>query len=130
MLLLTAIPLLYAGGSVVGTFTLITTISSLLFMFVWAMIILSYLAYRRRHPQRHATSNYQMPGGVMMCWAVLAFFVFVLWTLTTNTETLVALAWFPLWLMLLAVGWLVVRRRPGRTERSRRFQAKLEPVRC
>ncbi|GFP48628.1 D-serine/D-alanine/glycine transporter [Mycobacterium kansasii] len=130
VLLLSAIPLLYAGGSVIGAFTLITTMSSLLFMFVWAMIILSYLAYRRRHPQRHATSNYQMPGGVMMCWAVLAFFAFVIWTLTTNTETLVALAWFPLWLILLAVGWLVVRRRPGRAERYRRFQAKLGPIRC
>lgn len=51
-LLLTSIPLLYAGRSVIGAFTLVTTVSSLLFMFVWAMIIISYLVYRRRHPQR------------------------------------------------------------------------------
>lgn len=73
-LLLTSIPLLYAGRSVIGAFTLVTTVSSLLFMFVWAMIIISYLVYRRRHPQRHTDSVYKMPGGVVMCWAVLVFF--------------------------------------------------------
>ncbi|SGC60629.1 amino acid permease [Mycobacterium tuberculosis] len=113
-LLLTSIPLLYAGRSVIGAFTLVTTVSSLLFMFVWAMIIISYLVYRRRHPQRHTDSVYKMPGGVVMCWAVLVFFAFVIWTLTTETETATALAWFPLWFVLLAVGWLVTQRRQSR----------------
>jgi D-serine/D-alanine/glycine transporter len=124
-LLLTAIPLLYVGGSVIGAFTLVTTISSLLFMFVWAMIIVSYLVYRRRHAQRHADSIYKMPAGQVMCWAVLAFFAFVIWTLCTERETAIALAWFPLWFVVLAVGWLIVRRRPGRAERYRRFQAEM-----
>jgi D-serine/D-alanine/glycine transporter len=124
-LLLTSVPLLYAGGSVIGAFTLVTTVSSLLFLFVWTMIIVSYLVYARRHPQRHAESAYKMPGGVLMCWAVLAFFVFVVWTLITERETAIALAWFPLWFVLLAAGWLVVRRHPGRADRYRRFQAEM-----
>ncbi|HET7075538.1 MAG TPA: amino acid permease [Mycobacterium sp.] len=123
VLLLTAIPLLYVGGSVMGAFTLVTTVSSLLFMFVWAMIVVSYLVYRRRYPRRHAESTYKLPGGVVMCWAVLAFFAFVVWTLYTERETAVALAWFPMWFVALAAGWLIVRRRPGRAERYRRFQA-------
>ncbi|POX86050.1 D-serine/D-alanine/glycine transporter [Mycobacterium kansasii] len=110
-LLLTSIPLLYAGGSVIGAFTLITTVASLLFMFVWTTIVVSYLVYRRRHPRRHAGSIYKMPGGVSMCWAVLAFFAFVIWTLTTKTETAVALALVPLWFVTLTGGWLMVRRR-------------------
>jgi D-serine/D-alanine/glycine transporter len=89
------------------------------------MIVVSYLAYRRRHPQRHADSTYQMPGGVPMCWAVLAFFGFVIWTLTTETETAIALTWFPLWFAVLAAGWLIVRRRPGRAEQYRLFQAEM-----
>lgn len=124
-LLLACVPLLYAGGSVIGAFTLVTTVSSLLFMFVWAMIIVSYLVYRRRYPQRHAESSYKMPGGVPMCWAVLAFFAFVLWTLGTVRETAMALAAFPLWFVILAAGWLIVRRRPGRAEQYRLFQAEL-----
>ena len=124
-LLLTSVPLLYAGGSVIGVFTLITTVSSLLFMFVWAMIVVSYLVYRRRHAQRHADSIYKMPGGAVMCWAVLAFFAFVIWTLSTEAETAIALAWFPLWFVVLAIGWLFVRRRLGRAEQYRMFQAEM-----
>jgi D-serine/D-alanine/glycine transporter len=124
-LLLTAIPLLYVGGSVMGSFTLVTTISALLFMFVWAMILVSYFVYRRRHAQRHADSTYKMPGGVPMCWAVLVFFVFVIWTLCTEKKTAIALAWFPLWFVILTAGWLIVRRRPGRAERYRQFQAEI-----
>ena len=66
-----------------------------------------------------------MPGGVASCWAVLGFFVFVIWTLITEHETAIALAWFPLWFVVLAAGWLVVRRRPGRAERYRQFQAEM-----
>jgi D-serine/D-alanine/glycine transporter len=124
-LLLTSIPLLYLGGSVMDAFTLVTTISSLLFMFAWAMIVISYLVYRRRHVRRHAESTYKMPVGVVMCWVVLAFFGFVIWTLFTERETAIALAWFPLWFVVLATGWLIVRRRPGRAERYRQFQAEM-----
>jgi D-serine/D-alanine/glycine transporter len=124
-LLLSSIPLLYVGGSVMGAFTLVTTIASLLFMFVWAVIVVSYLVYRRRHAQRHADSPYKMPAGVAMCWAILVFFAFVIWTLCTERETAIALAWFPLWFLVLAAGWLLVRRRPGRAETYRRFQAEM-----
>src|ERR1700757_3153860 len=103
-LLLTSIPLLYIGGSVMGAFTLVTTISSLLFMFVWAVIVVGYLVYRRRHPERHAESAYKMPAGTVMCWVVLAFFVFVIWTLLTQRETAIALAWFPMWFVVLGAG--------------------------
>jgi D-serine/D-alanine/glycine transporter len=128
-LLLTSVPLLYAGGSVIGAFTLVTTVSALLFLFVWTMIIVSYLVYARRHADRRASSSYKMPGGVLMCWTVLAFFAFVIWTLTTERETAIAMAWFPLWFVILATGWLFVRRRPARAEQYRRFQAEMnEPV--
>ncbi|OBF47508.1 D-serine/D-alanine/glycine transporter [Mycobacterium sp. 852002-50816_SCH5313054-b] len=125
-LLLATIPLLYVGGSVMGAFTLVTTVASLLFMFVWAMIVVSYLVYRRRHAQRHAESAYKMPAGMVMCWAILGFFAFVVWTLCTEHETAIALACFPLWFVALGAGWLVVRRRPGRAERYRQFQAELD----
>ena len=123
-LLLTSVPLLYAGGSVIGVFTLITTVSSLLFMFVWTMIIVSYLVYARRHAERHAESTYKMPGGVATRWAVLAFFAFVIWTLITE-RVAIALAWFPLWFAVLAGSWQLVRRRPGRAEQYRQFQAEM-----
>ncbi|ORA76046.1 hypothetical protein BST25_03475 [Mycobacterium heidelbergense] len=48
-LLVASIPLLYVGGSVMGAFTIVTTISSLLFMFVWAV--------DRRQPHRQLLSD-------------------------------------------------------------------------
>jgi D-serine/D-alanine/glycine transporter len=60
-----------------------------------------------------------------MCWAILCFFAFVIWTLCTERETATALVWFPLWFVALAAGWLIVRRRPGRAERYRLFQAEM-----
>jgi D-serine/D-alanine/glycine transporter len=35
------------------------------------------------------------------------------------------MAWFPLWFVVLAAGWLIVRRRPDRAEQYRRFQAEM-----
>ncbi|OBI85439.1 amino acid permease [Mycobacterium asiaticum] len=124
-LLLVAIPLLYFGGSVMDVFTVVTTVASLLFMFIWTMIVISYLVYRRRHAGRHTESIYKMPGGVAMCWAILAFFGFVIWTLSTEPDTAVGMMWFPAWFVLLAAGWLIVRRRPGRAERYRMFQDEM-----
>ncbi len=124
-LMLVAIPLLYLRGSVISAFTLLTVVASLLFMFVWALIVVSYIVYRRRHPRRHADSAYKMPGGTTMCWAVLVFFAFVVGTLCIDRGTAIALAWIPLWFALLTTGWLVMRRRPGHTERYRRFRAEI-----
>ncbi len=53
------------------------------------------------------------------------FFAFVIWTLTSDQESAIALAWFPLWFVLLAAGWLIVRRRSGHAEQYRRFQAEM-----
>lgn len=111
--LLVGVALLYSGQSVVGAFTVVTTISSVCFVFVWTMILVSYLEHRRRRPQRHAASSFPMPGGVPMVVAVLAFFVFVLWALTQQDDTLVALLVTPIWFAVLAVAYLVLRRSPA-----------------
>ena len=49
----------------------------------------------------------------------------MIWALTTEAETAIALAWFPLWFVVLAAGWLIVRRRPDHAEQYRRFQAEM-----
>src|SRR5256885_17222506 len=62
----------------VEAFTLVTTVSAILFMFVWSLILLSYIAYRRQRAALHEASRYKMPGGVAMCWACLVFFAAIL----------------------------------------------------
>lgn len=77
--------------SVMGAFTLVTTVSAVLFIFVWSMILISHIVHVRRNPQAHAKSIYPMPGASFMPWVVLAFFVFVIVLLTGADDTLQAL---------------------------------------
>jgi D-serine/D-alanine/glycine transporter len=120
--------LLYAGTSVIEAFTMVTTISAVLFMFVWSMILVSYLVYRRRRPELHAASSFKMPGGVPMCWLVLAFFGFVLWALAQADDTRLALLITPAWFVVLGAAWLVTRRRPQHLAHEEEFQASLADV--
>jgi len=125
MFLLASLFLLFSGETVLAAFTLVTTISALLFMFVWAMILFSYMAYRRKRPHQHEVSKFKMPGGVPMCWAVLAFFGFILWALTQQPDTLQALLVTPLWFVALGLAWLIVRRRPRHLKQYEAFQRDL-----
>ncbi|NLU82506.1 D-serine/D-alanine/glycine transporter [Rhodococcus sp. HNM0569] len=123
--LLASLVLLFSGESVIEAFTLVTTISSLLFMFVWTIILCSYLVYRRKRPELHAASKFKMPGGVVMCWVVLAFFVFVVWALTQEADTLHALLVTPVWFAVLGIAWAYVRRQPSHVARYRRFHDEI-----
>ena len=68
-------------------FTLVTTLATVLFIFVWSLIPVAYMVYRRRHPERHAASIFKMPGGVAMCWACPVFFAAVLVLLSLQADT-------------------------------------------
>lgn len=96
---------LLLSDTIMGAFTIVTTVSAVLFMFVWGLILVSYISYRRKCPQAHAASAYKMPGGVPLCYLVLAFFAFVLVLLTQQQDTLHALLATPFWFLLLYVAW-------------------------
>ncbi len=99
--LVVGVALLYQGKGIMDVFELVTTVSSLCFIFVWSMIMLAYLKYRKVHPQLHSRSLYKMPGGQTMSLAVLAFFVFIIYALTQKPDTLKALYFMPLWFLVL-----------------------------
>ena len=120
--LLTGVVMVMVGDSIIDAFTIVTTVSSLCFMFVWTMILASYMAYRRKFPERHAASKFTMPGGVVMCWVVIAFFAFLIWALTQKEDTLHALLVTPIWFVVLAIAWLLLRRTPLQKARIRAFR--------
>ena len=94
-----------------NTFTMITTVSAILFMFVWTIILCSYLVYRKQRPHLHEKSIYKMPLGKLMCWVCMAFFVFVLVLLTLEDDTRQALLVTPLWFIALGLGWLFIGKK-------------------
>ncbi len=109
--LLVGVALIYLIPNVMTVFTMVTTVSAILFMFVWSIILCSYLAYRKKYPQRHQQSHFKMPLGKLMCWVCMAFFVFVIVLLTLQEDTRQALMITPLWFILLAIGWWLRSRK-------------------
>jgi len=103
--LILGVALIYLIPNVMTVFTLVTTVSAILFMSIWTIILCSYLAYRKRYPERHRLSHFKMPLGKGMCWVCMAFFLFVLVLLTLQDDTRRALMVTPLWFIILAVGW-------------------------
>jgi len=74
-------------------------------IFTFAMIILSYLAYRKKAPELHQQSAYKMPGGVFMAWITLAFLIFVVAILALDHDTMISLAFSPLWFIGLFIAY-------------------------
>lgn len=103
--LLGGVALIYLIPNVVTAFTLITTVSAVLFMFVWSLILVSYMIYRRQRPEQHSSSIYKMPGGSAMCWVCLVFFAIVLGLLSLQPDTRAALIATPVWFVLLGIGY-------------------------
>lgn len=102
-LLSISVVLLYAEKDVMRVFTIVTTISSICFIFVWSVILIAYLQYRRKYPEAHAQSCYKMPCAIPMCYVCLAFFIFTLYLFSQKEDTSIALQATPLWFIALAL---------------------------
>jgi len=126
ILLLSAAALLAAGGSVMEAFQMVGSVASLLFIYVWTIILLSYVAFRKRRPQVHDASTFKMPGGAFMPYVVLAFFVFLVVALSLQPTTRVSLYILPLWFILLAVAYFgKVRKEPHHIQCRAKHHAKV-----
>ena len=93
--------------TIMAAFTVMTTISSVCFIFVWSMILYSYVVYRKRHPERHETSKFKLPGGVFSCWICWIFFAVVLVLLTFEADTRMAMFTTPIWFIILGIGYFM-----------------------
>ena len=112
VLIMSGALLQYFVPNTITAFTLVTTLSTILFICVWIIVLLSYIKYRKTRPQLHATSKFKMPGGVAMCYVVIAFFIFTVLILTLEPDTRQSLIVSPIWLVILAIGYLLMKRKP------------------
>jgi len=116
--------MLYAGDSVMGAFVVVTSLGSVIVVFTWSMIMVSYLAYRRRRPQLHATSTFKMPGARFMPYVVLVFFALMLVALAQADDTRLGLYVAPIWFVVLGVAWHFNRRTPLQQARIADWKAE------
>ena len=103
--LLAGAALQYFVPDTVRAFTLATTLSTVLFISVWIMIMISYMRYRKLRPELHAQSKFKLPGGIFTCWAVIIFFVGTVYIMSLESDTLEALKVSPIWLLILLIGY-------------------------
>ncbi|MBK4992434.1 amino acid permease [Pseudomonas sp. S37] len=93
--------LLVMFPNVMELFTLISTVSAILNLYIWMMILLGYLAYRKKAPELHEASIFKMPGGRATVAACLSFLLFGVWVLSLQPDTRMALYVMPLWFIFL-----------------------------
>lgn len=95
----------YLVPNTIEAFTLATTLSTVLFICVWLIIMWSYIVYYKTRPELHAKSVFKMPGGVAMCWIVIVFFLGMIVVLALEPDTLKALMVSPIWFVILIIGY-------------------------
>ncbi|AVK64780.1 amino acid permease [Lactobacillus sp. CBA3606] len=83
-------------------FSLIASISTTCFIFIWGAIVLAHLAYRKQ-AGRQPKKRFKMPLAPYSDYFILIFLAFIAVVLCLKTETLIALIASLIWLVLLYV---------------------------
>ena len=84
-----------------SVFIMITSISTFCFIYIWAIIVICHLKYRKTNPELAKQSTFKMPLYPFMNYLILAFFVFILVVLALQSDTRIALMFTPFWFLLL-----------------------------
>lgn len=103
-----------------GVFVLITSISTFCFIFIWGIIVVCHLKYRKVNPELAASSKFKMPLYPMANYIILAFIAFVLVVLALNKETRIALFVTPVWFIMLGVIYKVLKSKMKNEENAKR----------
>ncbi|MCD8798539.1 amino acid permease [Mammaliicoccus sciuri] len=92
-------------------FTLVTTLATIFFIFIWSIILICYIKFRKEDKSLHEKSKFKNPFGVIGSYLALIFFVFVLVILFFANDTRTALMYSPLWIVLLLVIYYLNHRK-------------------
>ncbi|NNU77855.1 amino acid permease [Clostridium estertheticum] len=94
-----------------GVFVLITSISTFCFIFIWAIIVVCHLIYRKTNPKLATKSKFKMPFYPISNYIILAFIAFIIVVLALTKETRVALFVTPVWFIILGVIYNILKSR-------------------
>lgn len=100
-----ALTLLFAIPDIMVIFTLVSTISAVMVIVTWSLILLSYFAYRRSNHEAHLRSTFKLPGGRFTAGISLTFLMFVLCLLALEPDTRTALYVMPIWYIGLLLAY-------------------------
>ncbi|MBU3098952.1 MULTISPECIES: amino acid permease [Clostridium] len=103
-----------------GVFVLITSISTFCFIFIWAIIVVCHLIYRKTNPKLAAKNKFKMPFYPISNYIILAFIAFIIVVLALTKETRVALFVTPVWFIILGVIYNILKSRMKNKEEVKR----------
>lgn len=84
-----------------GVFTLITSVSTVCFLFIWGITVICHLKYRKTRPDLAAVNKFKLPLYPFANYLILAFLAFILVVLALAEDTRVALFVTPVWFIML-----------------------------
>ncbi|EDS8859619.1 amino acid permease, partial [Salmonella enterica subsp. salamae] len=95
-----------------NVFLVIASLATFATVWVWIMILLSQIAFRRRLPPEEVKAlKFKVPGGVVTTIAGLIFLVFIIALIGYHPDTRISLYVGFAWIVLLLIGWMFKRRR-------------------
>lgn len=90
---------------------MIASLATFATVWVWIMILLSQIAFRRRLPPEEVKAlKFKVPGGVATTIVGLIFLVFIIGLIGYHPDTRISLYVGCGWIVLLMIGWMFKRR--------------------
>lgn len=84
-----------------GVFTLITSVSTVCFLFIWGITVICHIKYRKTRPGLAKLSKFKLPLYPFTNYLILAFLAFIVVVLALAEDTRIALLITPVWFILL-----------------------------
>lgn len=91
-------------------FGIVTTISAICFIWVWGVILVCHLRYKKKRSELQAKSNFKAPLTPFINYVVLILFAIILIIMLFAEATRSALLLTPLWFILLFI-WYSYRKK-------------------
>jgi proline-specific permease ProY len=95
-----------------NVFLVIASLATFATVWVWIMILMSQIAFRRRlSPEEAKALKFKVPGGVATTVVGLIFLVFIIGLIGYHPDTRISLYVGCAWIVLLLIGWVFKCRR-------------------
>lgn len=101
-----------------GVFTLITSVSTVCFIFIWGITVISHLKYRKTRPNLAKVNTFKLPLYPFSNYLILSFLAFVLVVLALAEDTRVALFITPVWFILLIVIYKIQKTKVAHADQT------------
>lgn len=115
--------LVISGGALLSklipeqAFGIVTTISAICFIWVWGVVLVCHIKYKKTRPELHVNSKFKAPLTPAINYVVLALFAAILMIMLFAEDTRPALLFTPLWFILLFVLYSVNSRKRERSNK-------------